>query len=969
MKLAFENRLNVLLSELFCQLGIISRAEFLGKGRRDIVVYNQGLAIVLEGSYSRQDAENDAKKRIEQLDTDIAIAIHYPSIFPQELGENEIRQKLRECHFPVRIVVSEDISGTLFELLHKKKIIGKPIEDWYELDLNSLATLIHEAGQFIISEESLKKAEDEVGSLIQSFVNFLTAHKESKKIADNLYNVLYKLYGFSIGDPKEIREALFAQSSLAILLGSIYYESIRYVHKLDSLENLARASHAQQALERSTIDILKINYEPIFEAIGEMIKVFPPMSRLFGNLIHIASWIASKRTLLRRDLAGKVYHKVVGDWSLRKGLATFFTQIPSAYLLLYLAKPKLSRIADFACGSGTLLVAAYSAANAQYRLSLLKNGIDKNPQEIERDFHISFLSSCHGFDVLQYATQITALNLALHSPETPFQEFHIYTLPLGYREEDGIISLGSLELIKPEVWHKLSKAIRIDINKKEEKILEELQGLESFDLVVMNPPFTRTTGRGGKKGSGMFGFMSDEKLRRKVLGIYKQLRDDVKEKLISLGFKVLKDANLEYLLNEKEFQPFRNIWQAGEGLLFLYLAHRKLKEDGKICFVLPKGLLSGTSWFLARVLLASKYHIEHLIVSYDSENGYNFSESTSLSECLLIANRSESHTDSDETNFVILLKKPRTSIEAIALAERVQDTNEKLVAAGNATAFLTKVKRKELVKNLDNWGKFVSFPNVELIEEVNTLLAGAIKIGANLTEIPLTKLNELCLTIGVDRHRFTDTFKVLEKYVPGGLGILHGGEEELRMRMETSANAHVLPIIERGKTIYREKSGRLLVPNRIWVDTAHVISLMSKEPILSNIFYAIKLKTETENKLKALCFWLNSSWGILITLANREETRGRWIELNQSHWRLLPVLNINELHENEVNELANLFDKFKSKNLPRIPLQYGVGSKPNKVRIEYDLAFLKAMGISASNEELLSFYELISSSLKQWMGS
>ncbi|MGB6865715.1 MAG: hypothetical protein WBE11_08465, partial [Candidatus Aminicenantaceae bacterium] len=114
---------------------------------------------------------------------------------------------------------------------------------------------------------------------------------------------------------------------------------------------------------------------------------------------------------------------------------------------------------------------------------------------------------------------------------------------------------------------------------------------------------------------------------------------------------------------------------------------------------------------------------------------------------------------------------------------------------------------------------------------------------------------------------------------------------------------------------------------------------------------------------------LNSSWGILITLANREETRGRWIELNQSHWRLLPVLNINELHENEVNELAKLFDKFKSKHLPRIPLQYGVGSKPNNVRIEYDLAFLKAMGISASNEELLSFYELIASSLKQWMGS
>lgn len=968
MKLAFENRLNVLLSDLLCQLGIISRAEFLGTGRRDIVVYHQGLAIVLEGSYSRQDAENDAKKRIEQLDTDIAIAIHYPSIFPQDLGEGEIRQKLRECHFPVRVVVSEDISGTLFELLHKKKIIAKPIEDWYGLDLNSLATLIHEAGQFIISEESLRKAEEEVGSLIQSFVNFLTAHKESKKIADNLYDVLYKLYGFSIGDPKEIREALFAQSSLAILLGSIYYESIRYVHKLDSLENLARASHPQQALESSTNDILKINYEPIFEAISEMIKVFPPMSRLFSNLIHVASWIASRRTLLKRDLAGKVYHKVVGDWSLKKGLATFFTQIPSAYLLLYLAKPKLSRISDFACGSGTLLVAAYSAANAQYRLSLLKKGVDKNPREIERDFHISFLSSCFGFDVLQYATQITALNLALHSPETPFQEFHIYTLPLGYREEDGIISLGSLELVKPEIWHKVSKAIRMKINKKEEKILEELRDLEPFDLVVMNPPFARTTGRGGKKGGGLFGFMSDEKYRQKVLVIYKQLRDEAKNELLILGKKILKNINLEFLLVDGEFQPFRNIWQAGEGFVFLYLAHRKLKKDGKICFVLPKGLLSGTSWFLARVLLASEYNIEHLIVSYDSNNGYNFSESTSLSECLVIAKKSENQTDIDETNFVILLRKPNTSIEAVALAEGIQDAKEHLVEASNSAAFIVKVRRKVLLQNLDNWGKLVSFPNVELIEEVNNLLSGSLKIGKLSKELPLIRLNELCSTIGVDRHRFTDTFKVLERYVPGGLSILHGGEEELRMRMQISANAHVRPIIERGKIIYQEKSGKLLIPNRIRVNTAHVISLLSEEPILSNIFYVVRLKEETLYKLKTLCFWLNTSWGILTILASREETEGAWIELNQSHWRLLPILNINELDEKELMGLADLFDKFKNQNMPRIPQQYGVSGKPNKTRVEFDLAFLKAIGINIKSKELLPLYELIASSLKQWLG-
>ena len=376
MKPAFESKLNILLSKLLNQMGVISHSEHLSQGRKDVLIYHQGLAIVLEGSYDKKDAEDDAKKRIEQLAADVAIAIHYPPAdFPQELTENEIEKKLQTAILPVRVVVPEDISGTLFRLLYQKNVVAKPIEDWYELDLNSLASLIKEIAQFIISEDSVKKAEEDVSNLVQGFVDALSFHHQSETIAKNLYGVLYKLYGFSIGDPVEIKEAIFAQATLATLLSCIYYESIRYAHKLDSLDNMAKATNPQQAIEKATHDILGINYEPIFGAIEEMLKSFPTMPMQFGKLVALATEISSKKALLRRDLAGKVYHRVVGDWGLKKGLATFYTQIPSAYLLLYLAKPQSSRIADFACGSGTLLVAAYSAASAQHRLALLKSGV------------------------------------------------------------------------------------------------------------------------------------------------------------------------------------------------------------------------------------------------------------------------------------------------------------------------------------------------------------------------------------------------------------------------------------------------------------------------------------------------------------------------------------------------------------------------------------------------------------------
>ncbi len=971
MKPAFESKLNILLSKLLNQMGVISHSEHLSQGRKDVLIYHQGLAIVLEGSYDKKDAEDDAKKRIEQLAADVAIAIHYPPAdFPQELTENEIEKKLQTAILPVRVVVPEDISGTLFRLLYQKNVVAKPIEDWYELDLNSLASLIKEIAQFIISEDSVKKTEEDVSNLVQGFVDALSFHHQSETIAKNLYGVLYKLYGFSIGDPVEIKEAIFAQATLATLLSCIYYESIRYAHKLDSLDNMAKATNPQQAIGKATHDILGINYEPIFGAIEEMLKSFPTMPMQFGKLVALATEISSKKALLRRDLAGKVYHRVVGDWGLKKGLATFYTQIPSAYLLLYLAKPQSSRIADFACGSGTLLVAAYSAASAQHRLALLKSGADHDPKQIEADFHTDFINSCYAFDVLEYATQITALNLSLHSPETAIQDFHsVYTFPLGYREEDKMVSLGSLELarIKGNFNQIFGQVTKTGLKKKEKELMSKLLQLEPFDLVAMNPPFARTTGRGGRTGGGLFGFMGEEQARQAVLEDYAKLRDEVRGNLEETARKLLKGTNLESILTDEEFQPYRQIWQAGEGLLFLYLADMRLKKDGKLCFVLPKSLLSGISWFLIRALLAAKYHLKYVVVSYEP-GANNFSESTSLSECLFVAQKVQEHTDNEETTFVTLLKKPRTSIEAIALSNSIEGSNERLVQAGESKAFLTKIERSELLDNLDNWGRFTFLPDVEIMEEVASLLDGKLKIGSQNVKIPLARLNNLIASIGVDRHRFMDTFKVVDENMPGAIRVLHGGEEAQRMTMKTSPNAYAVPIIERGKKVFQEVAGYLLVPDRIRVDTAHVISLLSDERVISNIFYAVRLKNENQERIKTLCLWFSTTWGILTVLASREETQGAFVGLKQSQWRLLPVLNIDKLTKKQITKLATVFDKFKDKQLSRIPEQYGASGKVDDLRIELDTTFLNTIGIEVKVDDLLLLYHEIGSSLRQWIG-
>ena len=247
-------------------------------------------------------------------------------------------------------------------------------------------------------------------------------------------------------------------------------------------------------------------------------------------------------------------------------------------------------------------------------MTLLQTGTERNPKEIETDFHTQFINSCYAFDVLEYATQITALNIALHSPETPIPEFSsIYTMPLGYREKDDIVSLGSLELARTgtKFGKMLGHVTQVGLKKrrKSKELMAKLMNLEPFNLVVMNPPFTRTTGRGGREGGGMFGFMADEHIRTEVLKDYTAVREEVRKKLEGTARTLLKGTNLDLLLKDTDFRPYMNIWQAGEGFLFLYLADFRLKNDGKICFVLPKSLLSGISWFLGRVLLAAKYRL------------------------------------------------------------------------------------------------------------------------------------------------------------------------------------------------------------------------------------------------------------------------------------------------------------------------------------------------------------------------
>ncbi|MGC9113429.1 MAG: N-6 DNA methylase, partial [Acidilobus sp.] len=350
-------------------------------------------------------------------------------------------------------------------------------------------------------------------------------------------------------------------------------------------------------------------------------------------------------------------------------------------------------------------------------------------------------------------------------------------------------------------------------------------------------------------------------------------------------------------------------------LLFLYLAYKYVRPGGVIAFVLPRNVLSGVSWFLARALLASKFHVKYVIVSADPEGGYNFSESTSLSEALIVARRVDRHEPNEETVFVILRRKPRGAIEAVLLAESI-------MKGAPVDAEAVKVKRADLLRNLDNWGLFTAFSDASLVSEAVSIMSGNV-CGVR---VPVTLLDNVVKTIGIDRRQFHNYFEPTSSETP--YPVLFGGGEEVRVSMAVGHNMFARPKNGQAREVFYENAGNVLVPDRIRANTAHVTALYSSKPMLSNIFYAVRLKCD--NADKALVAWLNSTWGLMTMLAKREETSGAFISLKMGQWRSLPVLDVCSLSDDELSNLTKVFDKYSKVQFRRIPEQYGEGADPNR---------------------------------------
>ena len=399
-------------------------------------------------------------------------------------------------------------------------------------------------------------------------------------------------------------------------------------------------------------DILnKVNYWPIFRIASGLLTFIPDDTAhmILERLCRVSSELAQLGATSQHDLSGRMFQRLISD---RKFLATFYTLPSSAALLAELAVARLEtnwsdekavralRIADFACGTGALLNAAYQAILSRYR----RHAGD------DREIHHAMMETVLvGSDIMPAATHLTASVLSSVHPTVPFARTSIITLPYGKQPDDTgrPIALGALDLITEETTIPLfgtgQKRLRGSASGDADQRIDIPHG--GFDLVIMNPPFTRPT--------------NHEVANVPVPSF--------------AGFATKKE---EQKAMSRKLARIRKPGMAGHGNAglasnFMDIAHAKLKRSGGVlALVLPASFLQGDSWADARQMLEDHYRDVAIIsIAGTGTTDCAFSADTGMAEVLIIATRrDDGEQASGNVLFVNLLRRPQSILEAVSIA-------------------------------------------------------------------------------------------------------------------------------------------------------------------------------------------------------------------------------------------------------------------------------------------------------------
>lgn len=914
-----EEVINTQLAIFISRLGVTADAETIhvhGKHRPDVLFELRGLRVVIEGKFAdhpnaEQIVLEDARRRVRSGIAHIAAAAVYP-IALRSTPTTKVLEKLGTSQLKYRIVAET----------HET-------EDWSEGNPVSLMDALRHAQEALTKDEIVEQT---AKSLSVQLTGVASLWMGQKGACDRLSTLLgfFSPRGETQEKAQDRRETAAKVSALVLANAFIFQEQLAgtdgRISSLRKLENEkdpvgATAKHWKWIWEN-------INYVPIFQ-LGERVLNELPINANSAvatrALLREAISICSQQAALRHDLMGRIYH-----WLLHqaKYLGTYYTSVSAATLLLKLTlaanwKQDFSdpvelasfKVADLACGTGTLLMASAQALSDVYIRERANRDLTLDTKDMSTLHRALMENVLHGYDVLPSAVHLTASTLAMLAPEVAFVRMSLYVLPLGL--DHGIAKLGSLDFLTN---NEIQTQMALDYSHTESIRTGAAFShaakatVPQLDLCVMNPPFVRSVG-----GNLLFGSLPDDRGK---------LQTELKRRVKQIGASAT----------------------AGLGSVFVALADRWLKVDGRLAFVLPAALVSGEAWGDTRKLIAERYHLETVVSSHDAERP-NFSENTDLSEILFIARKRADKKPVGRTTYVSLWRNPRSIHEALDLANRIIQVDEPVTVegAGITTVRGPSGKLGEVIslppaKGGQNWTGAL-FAQSELLRIWWALEKGELRVpGSRQAElVPLCFLNTLG-ALGPDRKRIHEGFKVTsDDWTP--YPAFWGHKSAIVRTIGQQPNARLAAWLDspRGPNYGAhlwERAGNILLVERLRSNTHRVLAVGFENEVLGNTWWALKPHDLNRQQEKALLLWLNSSPALLLFFGRRVITQGAWMQMKQPAWESMPVLDVRALSSQQLLILANSYDSLSTQNLE--PLAK-LTSDP--VRYQIDVAISNTLGI------------------------
>lgn len=372
-------------------------------------------------------------------------------------------------------------------------------------------------------------------------------------------------------------------------------------------------AHPRRVLEAWEA-IREVNYLSVYDPAVKALRAFleaAPLASLAEGLTSLAS--AADRVAMGYmeifDVGAELFQKVISD---RDDAASYYTRPEIAEFLARmlwkegLAEPPAGEdfprlmMGDFACGTGTLLRAAYRMA----RNALLPGS--------RMGFHGHMMEDgLAGIDISPIAAHLTASGLSNMEPSVTYDRTNIGVVPIGTPEG----RTGSVEFLSQDEMPDLFGGTHTQAAHGASVVGSDTDDgytlrapFNSFHTVIMNPPYQRA--RGGQKIFDVAG-----------------VTENNRQLAIRNARRIIKGTPASL--------------QAGLASVFAVLAVKTARPGGRVGLVLPMTAAAAPTWAKTRVMLERDLD-DLTLVSFAAGSGgraHSMSDDTHMGEMLVVGTK------------------------------------------------------------------------------------------------------------------------------------------------------------------------------------------------------------------------------------------------------------------------------------------------------------------------------------------